>query len=113
MITFPETVNALEMISEHLRTAAELEAALQDALEDLAGLLSMMEFAHDKKFADSNAALKYIDDVLVPQLNGIRHSLESSTEEPVKRLNLSINQIERLVLRLQMLSEGNFVSFVI
>jgi len=107
MITFPEALNALEMVSESLKTAAELETALADAKEDLAGLLSMMEFAHSKKFTDPDEALKYIDDVLVSQLNGIRHSLDSGTQEPIRRLRLSLDQVDRLVLRLRMLAEGN------
>lgn len=107
MITFPEALNALEMVSESLRMAAELETALADARDDLADLLSMMEFAHSKQFQDPAAALKYIDDVLASQLNGIRHSLDSGTEEPIKRLKLSIDQVDRLVLRLRMLAEGN------
>jgi len=107
MITFPETLNALEIVLDLLKSAAEVETAVNDANDDMDGLRSMMEFAHDKNFSDARAALKYIDDVLIPQLNGSRQSLETVTEEPIKRLKMAQAQVERLVIRLRILDDGS------
>lgn len=113
MITFPETLNALEIVLDLLKSAAEVETAVNDANDDMDGLRSMMEFAHDKNFRDAKAALKYIDDVLIPQLNGSRQSLETVTEEPLKRLKMAQAQIERLVLRLRILDDGSIGNFLL
>jgi len=113
MITFPETLNALEMVMDLLKAASELETALNDADDDLVGLMSMMKFAHDKNFNDPEAALKYIDDVLIPQLNGTRQSLGAGTEDTIERLKRAKAQVERLVVRLRILDEGNIGNFLI
>ena len=106
MITFHETVDIAERLAEFLKSAAELDTALKDAIEDLAGFLSMMEFSHEKGFEDAEGALKYIDNVLIPQLLGIRDSLEAGTEAHLKRLNTASDLAERLKVRLQMLRDG-------
>jgi phage shock protein A len=106
MITFHETVDIAERLAEFLRSASELDTALKDAIEDLAGFLSMMEFSHEKGFKDAEEALQYIDNVLIPQLLGIRDSLEAGTEAHLKRLTTASDLAERLKVRLQMLRDG-------
>jgi hypothetical protein len=106
MITFHETVDIAERLADFLKSASELDTALKDAIEDLAGFLSMMEFSHEKGFVDAEEALQYIDKVLIPQLLGIRDSLEAGTEAHLKRLNTASDLAERLKVRLQMLRDG-------
>ena len=107
MITFHETVDIAERLADFLKSASELDTALKDATEDLAGFLSMMEFSHEKGFEDAEEALQYIDNVLIPQLLGIRDSLEAGTEAHLKRLNTASDLAERLKVRLQMLRDGS------
>lgn len=106
MITFHEMVNIAERLAEMLKSASDLETALKDTTEDMAGFLSMLEYSHEKDFADVGASLQYIDNVLIPQLIGIRDSLGAGTEEHLKRLNTAKELAERLVVRLQMLENG-------
>ena len=106
MITFHEMVNIAERLAEMLKSASDLETALKDTTEDMAGFLSMLEYSHEKGFADVSASLQYIDNVLIPQLIGIRDSLGAGTEEHLKRLNTAKKLAERLVVRLRMLENG-------
>ena len=106
MITFHEMVNIAERLAEMLKSASDLETALKDTTEDMAGFLSMLEYSHEKGFVDVGASLQYIDNVLIPQLIGIRDSLGAGTEEHLKRLNTAKELAERLVVRLRMLEDG-------
>jgi hypothetical protein len=106
MITFHEMVNIAERLAEMLKSASDLETALKDTAEDMAGFLSMLEYSHEKGFADVSTSLQYIDNVLIPQLIGIRDSLGAGTEEHLKRLNTAKELAERLVVRLRMLENG-------
>ena len=106
MITFHEMVNIAERLAEMLKSASDLETALKDTTEDMAGFLSMLEYSHEKGFADVGDSLQYIDNVLIPQLIGIRDSLGVGTEEHLKRLNTAKELAERLVVRLRMLENG-------
>jgi hypothetical protein len=107
MITFPETLDGAERLSEHLKSALELEAALNAAQDSLASLQSMLAYSHEKDFKSAKDALRYIDQVLVPQLVGISDSLKTGTGEPVRRLKIASDLAERLVTRLRMLANGN------
>ncbi len=106
MITFSETLDISERLAELLKSASDLQTALKDGLEDMAGYLTMLEYSHAKGFDDVEAALQYIDKVLVPQLIGIRDSLQAGTEAHLKRLNTASELAERLMIRLRMLEDG-------
>ena len=112
MITFPETLDALERLSENLHAIDNLDASLNAALSDLDDSLSMLHYSHEKKFKDAEEALAYIDQVLVPQLRGIRDSLAASTAAPVKNMKLASEQTDRLVLRMRMVVEGDVGEFL-
>jgi hypothetical protein len=107
MLTFPETLDALERVREQLKSAAELEAAVQSVAEDLAEYVTLLRYSHDKEFESADEALKYIDNVLIPQMRGIRDTLGTGTDEPLKKLKAAHEQMERLVLRLQMVINGD------
>jgi hypothetical protein len=112
MITFPETLDGTERVAELLKSATDLETAINDAIEDLAGFLSMLEYAHTKKFRDSEDALQFIDNVLTPQLVGIRDSLGAGTEPHLKRLKIAGDLAERLRVRLHMLIDSSMDNFL-
>jgi hypothetical protein len=107
MLTFPETLDALERVREQLKSVAELEAAVEAVAEDLAEYVTLLRYSHDKDFNSASDALKFIDSVLIPQMRGIRDTLGTGTEEPLKKLKTAHEQMERLVLRMQMVIDGD------
>lgn len=107
MLTFPETLDALERIGDQLKSVAELEAAIGAMAEDLGEYMKLLQFSHDKDFKSAEEALAYIDNVLIPQLRGIRDALGAATNEPIKRLKVANEQMERLVLRMRMVVNGD------
>jgi hypothetical protein len=112
MITFPETLDALERLSDNLKGIDDLDSVLRDADDDLEGYLQLLQFAHNKNFKDAEDALAYIDQVLVPQLRGLRDALKTGRRDPIKRLKLASDQTERLVLRLRMVVNGDMGEFL-
>jgi hypothetical protein len=112
MITFPETLDALERLSENMRSISELETAIGDTVNDLNEYISLLEFSHEKDFKDPQEALDYIDHVLIPQLRTIIAALQAGQEEPVKKLRIASEQTDRLVMRLRMVVEGDVGGFL-
>lgn len=107
MITFPETLDAAERLADLLKSSANIESALEDAAKDLADFLSVLEYMHTKEFSDCQDVLNFVDNVLIPQVLGIRDSLQASTKPHQKRLKMASDQAERLVVRLRVLvNEG-------
>ncbi|MDF1499310.1 MAG: hypothetical protein P1P76_02430 [Anaerolineales bacterium] len=107
MLTFPETLDALERVREQLKSVAELEAAIEAVTEDLVEYVTLLRYSHDKDFDSAEEALKYIDGVLIPQMRGIRDTLGTGTDGPLKKLKAAHEQMERLVLRMQMVINGD------
>lgn len=112
MISFQETLDGIERLSEMLKSADEIDTAVNDGLDDMDDLLDMMAFSHEKELESVQQALAYIDQVLIPRLRGIRDSLDSSTEEHLKRLRIASESAERLAVRLQILREGDVDNFL-
>jgi hypothetical protein len=112
MITFQEMLDGVQRVAEMLRAAEELQTALEDGLEGMDDLVSMMAFSHEKEFQSVEMALDYIDQVLMPQLRGLRDSLTTSTEDQLRRLRIASASAERLAIRLQMLGDGGVENFL-
>lgn len=112
MITFQEMLDGVQRLAEMLKAVEELQTALEDSLEDLDDLVSMMTFSHEKEFQRVEEVLGYIDQVLLPQLRGLRDSLEASTEDQLRRLRIASESAGRLTVRLQLLSEGGVEDFL-
>jgi uncharacterized protein YpiB (UPF0302 family) len=112
MITFQETVDAIERLAELLKSAAEAQSTVEHAVANMAAFRSMLEYSHVKEFQDVDEALSYIDHVLVPQLNGILDALESGTEPHFKRLEMASDHAKRLAVRLQMLTDSSGAGFL-
>jgi DNA anti-recombination protein RmuC len=107
MLTFPETLDALERVREQLKSVAELEAAVEAVAEDLAEYVTLLRYSHEKQFESAEEALSYIDSVLIPQMRGIRDTLGTGTDESLKKLKAAHEQMDRLVLRMQMVINGD------
>ena len=106
VITFDQTLDAVERIFDHLKSAAELENQLEHARANLMDFAKMLEFAHQKDFQSSDEALEYIDKVLIPNLYGIITALESGTDPQLKRLKVATEHTQRLLASLQLVT-GN------
>jgi hypothetical protein len=112
MISFQETVDAIERLADLLKSAEEAEAAVQHALANLADFRSMLEYSHAKGFKDPGEALEYVDNVLIPQLNNILEALESGTTPHFQKLEMATAHAKRLAVRLQMLTDGSGPGFL-
>ncbi len=105
MITFHETVDAVEHLNEMLKSSTEVRAAVKHALDYMADFQGMLVYPHTKGFREVGEALDYIDKVLVPRLARIHDTLASHTDPHLRRLDQAQELSNRLLLRLQMLSD--------
>lgn len=104
MITFDQTLDAVERIYEHLKSASKMGNLIDHTRDNLTAFADMLEYAHQREFESTEDALKYIDTVLLPQLQGIISALETGTEEPVRRLNAASDAAQRLVTNLELVT---------
>jgi hypothetical protein len=112
MITFPETLDTAERLAELLKSSSNIETALEDAAKDLADFLTVLEYMHTKEFSDTEDVLNFVDNVLIPQVLGIRDSLQAGTDTHQKRLKMAHDQAERLVIRLRVLVNDGIDGFL-
>ena len=107
MITFRETLDGLQNVSELLKTALEAEGAVQRNLASLADLRAMLESPRVRKATGPLEVRDYVERVVLPQLTGLHDSLQIGTDKSFKRLRAASEQTERLIVRLQMLVDGS------
>ncbi len=107
MITFDQTLYAMERIQDSLRTAKTLEVQIRHAGENLRDFEGMLRYARKRGFNDAGEVLAYIDRVLIPRLEGIVNALEAGTVEPLRHLNMAAEQAERLIGELQAVTGGD------
>jgi hypothetical protein len=107
MITFPEAVDVLERVSELLKAVREVEATVEGTVDELDSVLAVLGFAHNKEFQNVDDALQYLDKVVQPQMVGVRDSLKMGTDDQLARLKLAREQMDRLVLRMRMVVDGD------
>ncbi len=112
MITFQEMLDTVERVAEQLKAAEEVDSAVRHALENMRGLRSMLQYAHQKDFKTREEALRYIDKVLTPQLNGIIDALDSATAGSISRLHTAEESARRLALRLQIMVTDSGIDFL-
>jgi hypothetical protein len=106
MISFRETLDAVERQFELLRAVSDVAVALDKALEGLRNFRLMLEHSHEKQFESVDSALEYIDKVLIPQLISLHDGLQTSIKPPLQKLSQARAQSERLVTQLRTFSEG-------
>lgn len=104
MITFDQTLDSVERIYEHLKSVAEIESLIGHLGENLDDFSEMLEFAHQREFESPEEALKYIDTVLLPRLQGIIDALESGTKDPLRRLTAATEHTQRLLASLELVT---------
>jgi hypothetical protein len=107
MITFRETLDGLQNVSELLKTAMEAEGAVQRNLAGLADLRAMLDSPRVRRATGPLEVRDYVERVVLPQLTGLHDSLQIGTDDSFKRLRAASDQTERLILRLQMLVDGS------
>ncbi len=112
MITFPEALDILERSTELLKAVREVEATVEGTVDELDSVLAVLSFAHNKEFQNVGDALNYLDNVVQPQMVGIRDSLKMGTDDQIARLKQVREQIDRLVLRMRMVVEGDVGDFL-
>ncbi|OGT26467.1 MAG: hypothetical protein A2Z17_05970 [Gammaproteobacteria bacterium RBG_16_66_13] len=112
MITFRETIDGLERLTELLRTVPDAEEAVNRALSGLADLRSMLDSPRVRQAAGTKEVREYIDRVVIPQLTGVRDALEVGTKDSFRRLRTAQEQADRMMVRLQMLSDGSVDSLL-
>lgn len=106
MISFRETLVAVERQFELLRSVSEVAIAIDKTLEGLKHFRLMLEHSHQKKFQTVEEALDYVDKVLIQQLNSIHDSLQTSMKPPLQKLSQARAHSERLMTQLRIFSEG-------
>lgn len=106
MISFSETLDAVERQQDLLRSVSEIAVAIDKALEGLRNFRMMLEHSHQKNFQSTTEALQYTDQVLLPQLTVIHDSLGTSTQSALKKLSEARAHNERLVNQLRLFSDG-------
>lgn len=106
MISFRETQDAVERIAQLLKSVEALQSVIDHALSNLSEFRTMMDYSHAKRFTSPAEAVAYIDKVLIPQMTGIHDALASGSSPHLKGLKQANDQCQRLMLNLQMLTEG-------
>jgi hypothetical protein len=80
MISFSETLEAVERQSELLRSGSEVRPAVEKTLDSLWDYRLMLEHSHQKAFQSTEEVLQYIDQVLIARLDSIHDSLQTTKE---------------------------------
>lgn len=106
MISFREMLDSVSRLAEILKTSAETETTFQRSTTSLTDLRTMLEGGRLRHFKTPAEVVDYIERVAVPQLNGIRDTLEITTASHFGKMRTANELAGRLELRLQALSEG-------
>jgi predicted nucleic acid-binding protein len=104
MITFDQTLDAVERVNGLLKSVDDLEYQFVYASANLSDFSNMLRYAHKKDFKDADDALQYIDQVLQPRLTGIIQAFESGAEEHFKKLKTASEHAERLRSSLELVT---------
>jgi hypothetical protein len=107
MISFREMLDSVSRLADILKTTAETETTYRRSAASLTDLRTMLDGARLRQFRTPAEAAEYIERVAVPQLNGIRDSLEVTTNSHFSKMKTATELAGRLELRLQALSEGS------
>lgn len=107
MITFRETLDGLQNVSELMKGAMDAEGTVERTLASLADLHSMLDSPRVREAKSPQEVRDYISRVVLPQLIGLHDALQIGTDDSFKRLKAAGEQADRLILRLQMLVDGS------
>ena len=104
MITFDQTLDAVERIYDQLKSVSAIQDQLEHGRANLLDFAKMLDYAHKRDFKSAQELLNYIDKVLIPQLHGIITAFESGTEPHLNKLNSASEHTKRLLANLQMVT---------
>lgn len=112
MISFRETLDSVERLSELLRHGREDRTSIDRAVLDLGDLQSMLNRERLSQFGSASTLAEYIERVAIPQLAGIHDSLRLSAGAHFDRLNDAYQLSERVQARLRTVSDGGSGGFL-
>jgi hypothetical protein len=112
MITFRETLDSVERLSELLRHGREDRTSIDRAVTDLADLQSMLDRERLAQFRSTATLAEYIERVAVSQLEGVHDSLRLSAGAHFDRLEDAYRLTQRLQARLNTVSDGGNEGFL-
>ncbi len=112
MISFREMLDSVSRLSAILKTTAEAETTFQRATTSLSDLRTMLDTPRLRQFKTTAEVAEYVERVAIPQLNGLRDSLEITTAAHFGMMRTATELANRLELRLQALSEGAVDGFL-
>jgi len=107
MISFREMLDSISRLAGLLKTSAEAETTFRRSVASLTDLQTMLDRARVRQFKTPAEVADYIERVAVPQLNGIRDTLEVTTDGYFGKMRSATELAGRLELRLQALAEGS------
>jgi hypothetical protein len=106
MISFREMLDSISRLVELLKTTSEAETTFRRSVANLTDLQTMLGRARVRQFQTPAEMADYIERVAIPQLNGIRDTLEVTTNGHFGKMRTAAELAGRLELRLQALAEG-------
>jgi hypothetical protein len=112
MISFREMLDSVSRLAAILKTTAEAETTFQRSTSSLTDLRTMLDGPRLRQFKTPGEMADYIERVAIPQLNGLRDSLEITTASHFGMMRTATELARRLELRLQALSEGAVDGFL-
>jgi len=107
MISFREMLDSISRLAELLKTTGEAETTYRRSVASLSDLQTMLDRARVRQFKTQAEMGEYIERVAIPQLNGIRDTLEVTTTGHFSKMRTATELARRLELRLQALAEGS------
>jgi hypothetical protein len=107
MISFREMLDSISRLAELLKTTGEAETTYRRSVASLSDLQTMLDRARVRQFKTPAEMGEYIERVAIPQLNGIRDTLEVTTTGHFSKMRTATELARRLELRLQALAEGS------
>jgi len=107
MISFREMLDSISRLAELLKTTAEAETTYSRSIASLSDLQAMLDRARLRQFKTPAEMADYVERVAIPQLNGIRDTLEVTSSGHFSKMRAASELAGRLELRLQALSEGS------
>ncbi|MCJ7511853.1 MAG: hypothetical protein MUO23_02650 [Anaerolineales bacterium] len=106
MITFRETLDSIERLTELLSHGKDDRTSFDRAVVNLTDLQSMLDRERLSQFRSPNSLAEYIERVAISQLAGIHDSLQVSADAHFDRLQAAQELSERLQARLRAVTEG-------
>jgi hypothetical protein len=107
MISFRETLDAIQRISDLLKASEDIEESVERSKAALHDLRTMLDADRLRQFETAGELADYIHRIAIPQLTGAEDTLEGASAAYLKRLKMASEQTNKLMVRLQMLDDAS------